>query len=103
MEISVTLAQIAYIDALQNLIVGFTLLGLALILFLVAWRIWRWHRKHQGEEVILVFLGLFMGGALLACSLIFLANIWNWQGISHPALYAAHEQIEAQNRPRPIL
>ncbi|MEY2340847.1 hypothetical protein AB4090_01885 [Acidithiobacillus sp. IBUN Pt1247-S3] len=105
MNISVELAQVAHVDALQNLITGGILIGLGLLLFLASWLLWRWRRRNPDAEeaIILVILGLSLAGILLLTSLLFLGNLWNWEGLVHPAIYAAHQQIETQNRPRPLL
>jgi hypothetical protein len=105
MNLSVKSAQVAYIDALQNLIIGFSLSGLSLLLLLVAGLVWYRYRGNPDSENATLFTALttFIGGTLLLVSLLFVGNIWNWVGLYHPALFAAHQKIEVQNRPRPLL
>ncbi|WP_414039216.1 hypothetical protein ACJU26_08255 [Acidithiobacillus sp. M4-SHS-6] len=105
MKISTELVKVAYIDATQKLITGFTLLALALVTLAIAvflW--WRFRTKADSElPTLIIFIGLLVTLAFAAISLLYLLNIWNWVGISHPALFAAHQQMEIQDRSRPLL
>lgn len=105
MHISAQLAQIAYFDAIQNLVVGFILLGIVFLALLIARLSWRKHRRHPETEEwpIVSTIGIFVATVSFFLSLFFLANLWNWVGIQYPALLAAKQQIAAAHRPRPLL
>lgn len=104
MHISAQLTQIAYTDALQHLVTGFVLLGIFGLALLVAGLAWRKYRKDAAEEWLFVsVMALFVATSMFCVSLFFLANIWNWVGIQHPALLAAKQQIAAAHQPRPLL
>jgi uncharacterized membrane protein len=105
MHISAQLAQIAYTDALQHLIIGFVLLGIAVLALLVAGFTWRKYRKYPDtdEWAFVSVIALLIATVGVFLTLFFLANLWNWVGIQHPALLAAKQQIAAAHRPRPLL
>lgn len=105
MSISPQLTQIAYVDALQLLLVGCIFLVVAFIALGVAIYAWRKYRKEPDNELwsLSCFISGLVTATVFALSLLFLCNIWNWVGISHPALLAAKQQITRAHRPRPLL
>lgn len=105
MPISSQLVQIAFMDALQHLLVGFLLLAISLMALAVAVYAW-WKHRQQPDNDLWSLSGLIsaiIAAAFFALSLLFLANLWNWVGISHPSLLAAKQQIAREHRPRPLL
>lgn len=104
MQISAQLAQIAYTDALQNLIIGFVLLSIVVLALSAAGFTWWKHRRHPGAEewFVATVIALLFATLSFCLSLLFLANLWNWVGIQHPALLAAKQQIATAHRPRPL-
>ena len=105
MPISSQLTQIAYMDALQHLLIGFLLLAISLMALAVALNAWRQHRRQPDNDLwsLSGLISAIIAAAFFALSLLFLANLWNWVGISHPALLAAKQQIARAHRPRPLL
>lgn len=105
MKISTELVKVAYINATQNLVTGFTLLALSLVTLAIAGFLWwRFRTKKDSDlSTLIIFIGLLVTLAFVAISLMYLLNIWNWVGISHPALFAAHQQMEIKDRSRPLL
>lgn len=105
MPISPQLTQIAYTDALQNLLVGFIFLAVALILLGVAIYAWSKHHKQPDRELWSISGVIFslVAATFFVLSLLFLCNLWNWVGINHPTLLAAKQQIAREHRPRPLL
>lgn len=105
MSISPQLTQIAYLDALQHLLIGFLLLAISLIALAFALYAWWKHREQPESEPWFLSgaLSSLVAATFFALSLWFLGNLWNWVGISHPALLAAKQQIAREHRPRPLL
>lgn len=105
MLISPQLTQIAYVDALQHLLVGCIFLAVALIALGVAIYAYRKYSKEPDNErwPLSCFISGLVAVTVFALSLLFLCNLWNWVGISHPALLAAKQQIARAHRPRPLL
>lgn len=105
MFISSQLAQIAYTDSVQKLVVGFIFLALTCLALIVGLYAWWKHHKHPHEETWFLsgLVSALLGVFCLIISLVFLANVWTWVGINHPALLAAKQQIAAAHRPRPLL
>lgn len=105
MQISSQLVQIAYTDALQNLLIGFFFLIISLIALVVALYAWRKHRQRPDSEPWFLSgaLSSLVAATFFATSLLFLGNLWNWVGINHPELLAAKQQITREHRPRPLL
>lgn len=105
MQISSQLTQIAYMDALQHLLVGFIFLAIALISLGLALYAWSQYRKQPDNDrwSLSGFISALVAATFFALSLLFLCNLWNWVGICHPKLLAAKQQISREHRPRPLL
>ncbi|PKY11025.1 hypothetical protein B1757_06860 [Acidithiobacillus marinus] len=105
MPISHQLTQIAYMDALQHLLIGFLLLAISLLALAVALYAWWKHRQQPENDLwsLSWAISSIIAAAFFALSLLFLANLWNWVGINHPSLLAAKQQISRAQRPRPLL